>query len=221
MSKPAFEYIVVEGPIGAGKTLLAQGLAAILDNDLLLERAVDNPFLPRFYADPQTAALPAQLYFLFERVKQLKAFRQKDLFASAQVVANFLIQKDRLFAEAVLDPDELELYRQVYDHLVTDAPTPDLVIYLQAPVPLLLQRIQERGDPYEKNITADYLRKISAAYVDFFYNYNDSPLLIVNVEELDFAATGSCELLLDFLNHRLGAGRHYFNPREIMNIEDE
>lgn len=217
MSKPAFEHIVVEGPIGAGKTLLAQGLAAILDNDLLLERAADNPFLPRFYADPQTAALPAQLYFLFERVKQLKALRQKDLFAPAHV-ANFLIQKDRLFAKAVLDPDELELYRQVYDHLVSDAPTPDLVIYLQAPVPFLLRRIHERGDPYEKNITEDYLRKISAAYVDFFYNYNDSPLLIVNVEELDFAAAGSCELLLDFLNHRLGSGRHYFNPRDIMRI---
>jgi len=220
MSKPAFEYIVVEGPIGAGKTLLAKGLAATLDNDLLLERAADNPFLPRFYEDPQTAALPAQLYFLFERVKQLKALRQKDLFASAKV-ANFLIQKDRVFAGVVLDPDELELYRQVYDHLVSDAPTPDLVIYLQAPVPLLLQRIHERGAPYEKNITEDYLRKISAAYVDFFYNYNDSPLLVVNVEELDFAAAGSCELLLDFLNHRLGPGRHYFNPREIMNIDDE
>lgn len=220
MSKPAFEYIVVEGPIGAGKTLLAKGLAATLDNDLLLERAADNPFLPRFYEDPQTAALPAQLYFLFERVKQLKAIRQKDLFVSAQV-ANFLIQKDRLFAKVVLDPDELELYCQVYDHLVIEAPTPDLVIYLQAPVPLLLQRIQERGHPHEKNITEDYLRKISDAYVDFFYNYNDSPLLIVNVEELDFAAPGSCELLLDFLNHRLGSGRHYFNPRQIMNIQDE
>ena len=211
MSKPAFEYIVVEGPIGAGKTLLAQGLAAILDNDLLLERAADNPFLPRFYADPQAAALPAQLYFLFERVKQLKALRQKDLFAPAHV-ANFLIQKDRLFAKAVLDPDELELYRQAYDHLVSDAPTPDLVIYLQAPVPFLLRRIHERGDPYEKNITEDYLRKISAAYVDFFYNYNDSPLLVVNVEELDFAAAGSCELLLDFLNHRLGPGRNPTPP---------
>lgn len=220
MSKPAFEYIVVEGPIGAGKTLLAKGLAAILDNDLLLERAADNPFLPKFYEDPQTAALPAQLYFLFERVKQLKAIRQKDLFASAQV-ANFLIQKDKLFAKVVLDPDELELYRQVYDHLVIDAPTPDLVIYLQAPVPLLLQRIHERGNPHEQNITENYLRKIAAAYVDFFYNYNDSPLLIVNVEELDFAAAGSCELLLDFLKHRLGSGRHYFNPREIMNIQDE
>lgn len=208
------DYIVVEGPIGVGKTTLAQRLAATFKTDLMLEQAADNPFLARFYKDPQAAALPAQLYFLFQRARQIENLRQTDMFRPARVT-DFLIQKDRLFAEVTLSKDELELYYQVYNHLTLEAPVPDLVIYLQAPVDTLFKRVRERGVDYEKNINEDYLQRVANAYIEFFYHYNDSPLLIVNTEDFNLATgSGDFNVLLNYIRE-LPPGRHYFNPQSL------
>lgn len=214
MSKVSPEYIVVEGPIGVGKTTLAKRLAEALGTDLMLEGDADNPFLARFYQDPKGAALPTQLHFLFQRVRQIEALRQADMFKPS-LVADFLMQKDRLFAGITLDDHELNLYDQVYTRLVPEAPAPDLVIYLQAGVDDLVRRVFERGIGYERSISEQYLKKVADAYVDFFYNYNQSPLLIVNTADFDLANnTPNFEMLLRYIQD-LAPGRHYFNPREL------
>jgi len=207
-------YIVVEGPIGVGKTTLAQRLAAALKADLLLELAAENPFLPRFYQQPESSALPTQLHFLFQRARQLESLRQTDMFRQA-LVADFMIQKDRLFAEVTLAPAELELYYQAYNHLTLEAPAPDLVIYLQASVDSLLRRVRERGIDYEQNIHEHYLGRVANAYIEFFYYYQEAPLLIVNTEDFNLA-TGSEDFNL-LLNHirELPPGRHYLNPQSL------
>lgn len=214
MSRALPEYVVVEGPIGVGKTSLAKRLADTLKTDIMLEMAEENPFLPRYYEDPGSAALPAQLHFLFQRARQIESLRQSDMFRPSRV-ADFLIQKDRLFAQATLNEDELELYYQVYNRLTLDAPAPDLVVYLQAPVETLLRRVRERGIDYEKSINEEYLQIISDAYIEFFYHYNDSPLLIVNTDDFNLVDdSGNYELLLDYIRS-LPRGRHFFNPREL------
>ena len=173
-----------------------------------------NPFLSKFYQDPGSAALPAQLHFLFEHVGQIRTLRQADLFKSNQV-ADFLIQANKLFAEATLSRDELDLYYQIYNNLIIDAPVPDLVIYLQASVDVLIKRIRAHGRDYEKKIDKDYLQRISDAYTDFFYHYHASPLLIINTTDLDFTGDrGDYCVLLDYLSD-LSPGRHYFNPQEL------
>ena len=214
MDKDTFGYIVVEGPVGVGKTGLAKRLAVNLDINLLLERAIGNPFLPEIYQHPGSAALSAQLHFLFEHVKQVRALRQADLFSPNQV-ADFLIQANRLFAEATLTPDELDLYYQVYNILIDDAPVPDLVIYLQSSVEVMVKRIRARDGNHEIKIDRDYLQKISDAYTDFFYHYDASSLLIVNTTDLDFSdERGDYDVLLNYLEG-VGPGRHYFNPQEL------
>jgi deoxyadenosine/deoxycytidine kinase len=211
MTEKVPEYIVVEGPIGVGKTTLAQRLADTYRTGLMLELAAENPFLPRFYQNPAAVALPAQLHFLFQRAKQLESLRQTDMFKPAQI-ADFLIQKDQLFARVTLSDDELDLYLQVYNRLTLEAPVPDLVIYLQAPVNVLMKRINARGIEYEKRMDENYLQRIADAYIEFFYHYNDSPLLIVNTEDFDLANdAGDYEFLIQYINH-LSPGRHYFNP---------
>lgn len=208
------DYIVVEGPIGVGKTTLAKRLADTFSTELMLETAYDNPFLPGFYENPKASALPTQLYFLFQRAKQLEQYRQKDLFNQVQI-ADFLIEKDRLFAQVTLGSDEFDLYQQVYDRLTLEAPVPDLVIYLQAPVEILLKRIIKRGVEYEKYIDEGYLKKITNAYIDFFYNYSASPLLIVNTDDFDLVkGIKNYNVLLEYIRN-LPPGRHYFNPSEI------
>ena len=207
-------YIVVEGPIGVGKTTLAKRLAHAFQSDLMLEQAQDNPFLPRFYQDPAHAALPTQLFFLFQRAQQIQSLRQGDLFQPARIV-DFLIDKDPLFASLTLSKDELDLYYQVYGKMTLDAPEPDLVIYLQAPVDVLLQRIQTRAIDYEQLIDEDYLRRVAEAYVDFFYHYDRSPLLIVNTANINLAEGEQDFRLLMERIRDLTPGRHYFNPGAI------
>jgi len=215
VSRVSPEYIVIEGPIGVGKTTLAIRLADALGTDLMLESASENPFLPKFYQDPKSAALPTQLHFLFQRLRQMEALRQTDLFKPS-LVSDFLVQKDKLFAGITLSDHELDLYNQIYSRLALDeAPAPDLVIYLQANVDDLQRRVYERGNNYERNINEQYLKSVADAYIDFFYNYDQSPLLIVNTVDFDLARnTGNFQMLLEYIQD-LAPGRHYFNPKEL------
>ncbi len=204
-------YIVIEGPIGVGKTTLAKKLAESFGSELLLEGAAENPFMPRFYENPRAAALSTQLFFLLQRARQMQEMRQGDMFNPVRI-ADFLMEKDRLFAELTLDDDELKLYEQVYDQLTIDVPRPDLVVYLQAPVEVLLNRIENRGIHHERLIEAAYLRRLSDAYVEFFYNYSEAPLLIVNAADIDFANNpNDYEQLLERLKS-VTSGRHFYNP---------
>lgn len=207
----AHRYIVVEGPIGVGKTSLARRLADSLGGELVLEQADTNPFLERFYRDPVGAALPAQLHFLFQRVQQLAALRQEDLFASVRV-ADYLLEKDRLFARVILDEAEYGLYEQIYSRMVVDPPTPDLVIYLQAPVDVLLERIGRRRIKAEQLIERAYLEKLNEAYARFFHDYDAAPLLIVNAAAIDPVANEADFTELQGVIQRMKRGRLYFNP---------
>ncbi|MCV6606301.1 MAG: deoxynucleoside kinase [Porticoccaceae bacterium] len=205
-------YIAVEGPIGVGKTSLAKRLAGQFDYDTLLEQPELNPFLERFYQDPQGAALPTQLHFLFQRARQLEELRQGDMFQHMWV-ADFVIEKDPLFAQVTLDDDELRIYQQVYQQLTIDAPRPDLVVYLQAPTEVLLERIDNRGIESEQQIDPHYLARLNDAYTQFFYYYDQSPLLIVNAAEINPVENqGDFDNLVSHLS-RIKSGRHYFNPQ--------
>lgn len=205
-------FIAIEGPIGVGKTTLARYLADTFNYEILLECAEENPFLQRFYADEPNSALPTQLFFLFQRAQQINSMRQDDMFQPVRV-ADFLIDKDRLFAEVTLDEDELRLYSQVYDHVTIDAPAPDLVIYLQAPVEVLLERIKDRGVFAEQSITHDYLLRLNEAYARFFHYYERSPLLIVNAAEIDWVNNPKDYKNLVETLLATQKGRHYYNPK--------
>jgi deoxyadenosine/deoxycytidine kinase len=210
MSLTRYRYIVVEGPIGAGKTSLTHKLAERLNADTLLENASDNPFLPRFYQEPKRYALPTQLHFLFDRSRQLRELAQGDLFR-AGTVSDFLIDKDMLFARLNLDDDEFELYQKVYADLALQAPTPDLVIYLQAPLDALQERVKRRGIEYERSMDAGYLQRLANAYSEFFHRYEAAPLLIVNTSHLNFAQSeADFELLLERMSKMRGP-REFFN----------
>ena len=210
MAEPSFRYIVVEGPIGVGKTTLAKRLAASFGGEALLEAPEENPFLPRFYEDPRMTALATQLFFLLQRVRQLEDIRQSDMFSTVRI-GDFMIEKDRLFAELTLDPDELALYRRVHAQIVGETVAPDLMIYLQAPVDVLLRRIAARGTSYEDSMDPRYLDRVACAYTRFFHHYEDAPLVIVNAAEIDFARGDDYELLFDKLRS-ISKGRHYLNP---------
>ncbi len=211
MSKDRPGYIVIEGPIGVGKTSLAQRLAQSFETDLVLEGANENPFLERFYEDPRKGALPAQLFFLFQRARQMESMLQADMFQPVRG-SDFLIEKDRLCAELTLDAEELKLYEQVYDHVTVDAPEPDLVIYLQAPVDVLLKRIARRGIKYERNIDAGYLDRLSEAYARMFLHYDAAPLLIVNAAHINLVdSDADYEALLEQI-HSPRKGMQSFNP---------
>ena len=206
-------YIVVEGPIGAGKTSLARQLADHLSADMLLEQPEDNPFLPRFYDDMQRFALPTQLTFLFQRVDQLRGLTQVDMFREP-TVSDFLLDKDPLFARLNLSQDEYALYEKVYGHLKPQTPTPDLVIYLQAPVDTLVHRVQMRGADYERSIPDEYLARLADAYSRFFYQYDEAPCLIINSERLNFVdVPAHLDLLLARVSS-MRARREFFNLGE-------
>lgn len=208
-------FIVVEGPIGVGKTSLARRLAASFNGELVLEPSGENPFLERFYKSGRRGALPAQLFFLFQRARQMEDLRQSDLFSPIRI-ADFHLDKDELFAEATLDREEMSLYRQIRDKLDIEAPLPDLVVYLQAPADALLQRIARRGIPYERMIDRAYLEKLADAYARHFYNFDESPLLIVNAAEIDpIGNEADYQLLFEQIRGTTG-GRHFFNPAAAM-----
>ena len=207
----AHRHVVIEGPIGVGKTSLARKLAVLYGADLVLERAEENPFLERFYRSPRTGAFPAQLFFLFQRARQMQQLRQADLFAPVRV-ADFLLEKDRLFARVTLDDEEYALYEQVYERLSIDAPVPDLVVYLQAPVEVLQDRIARRGIRYEQGMEREYLERLVDAYTRFFHLYDATPLLIVNAGDVDFIGNDDHFAQLQAEVNRPRRGRHYFNP---------
>ena len=208
---PAQRYIVIEGPIGVGKTSLARRLAETLEAELVLEQDAQNPFLERFYKNPKSGALPAQLFFLFQRAQQLGSLKQQDLFAPRRV-ADYLFEKDRLFAGLTLDQAEMALYDQVASRLAVDPPKPDLVVYLQAPVETLLQRIAKRGIGYESGIDAQYLTRLNDAYARFFHEYDRAPLLIVNAANIDPVQNQADFEELVGAIRRMKKGRMYYNP---------
>ena len=209
------KFIAVEGPIGAGKTTLSKLLADSFGYDTSLEQPSENPFLPDFYINPSQAALATQLFFLFQRVKQMQDLKQADIF-SLNRVSDFLLDKDKLFAKATLSAEELKLYEQIYQYLSIDLPTPDLVIYLQAETKTLYERVMHRGIEMEKTISFDYLELLNETYKEFFFEYERSPVLIVNSDYLDLQTSKSdynllLEKLLDYFNNPEGS-KMYFNP---------
>ncbi len=205
-----YRYIAIEGPIGAGKTSLARRLAEHSGADLLLEQPQNNPFLSGFYQDTKRWALATQLFFLFQRVNQLSGLKQLDMFARP-TVADFLFDKDPLFARINLSDEEYALYDKVFVHLKPQTPTPDLVVYLQAPVDTLIERVHRRGIDFEQSIPAEYLARLADAYTRFFYQYSEAPLLIVNSERLNFVDDAAhVELLLGRIAGMRGQ-REFFN----------
>lgn len=213
MNLEKYRYIVVEGPIGAGKTTLARRIAEAWGAQTLLEMPEDNPFLEKFYRDAARYALPAQLFFLFQRMNQLRDLAQTDLF-NAPVISDFLLDKDPIFARLTLGDDELNLYRQLYEHLSPQVPQPDLVIYLQAQPETLVARVKKRGVPMEAGISETYLYRLCESYSRFFYHYESAPLLIVNTEHLNpIGRDEDFNLLLTHIRNMRGK-REFFSRGE-------
>jgi deoxyadenosine/deoxycytidine kinase len=205
------KYIVVEGPIGVGKTNLVNRLADSFSGSVLLEKPENNPFLEKFYLNPEQSALPTQLSFLMQRVKLSKTLQQDDLFTDLQI-ADFMMEKDKIFANITLDDDELAIYNMVYDNITLQNRIPDLVIYLQASLPVLKTRLSNRGIGYEQRVEDAYLKKLSDSYADFFHYYDASPLLIVNAEQIDLVnSEDDYNNLLEQIG-TIKSGKQFYNP---------
>lgn len=219
MNLQNYKYVVVEGPIGAGKTTLTKKIAAHIGAQVLLEQPESNPFLEKFYYDPTRYALATQMFFLLQRINQLRDLAQSNLFNDSvenagAVVSDFLLDKDPIFANLTLVDDELKMYQQLYNQLRPQTPTPDLVIYLQAEPDKLIERIKKRGIPMESGITPDYLKRLCESYSRFFYDYEAAPLLIVNNEHMDLSGSDAdFELLLARIDSMRGK-REFFNRGE-------
>lgn len=213
MSFDKYKYVVVEGPIGVGKTSLSRKLAESFGAQTLLELPEENPFLEKFYRDPARNALPAQMFFLFQRMNQLRDLKQTDMF-DARIVSDFLLEKDPIFARLTLGDDELKLYQQLYDHLRPQAAAPDLVVYLQAQPETLIDRVRRRGIPMEAGVSESYLYRLCESYSRFFYHYDAAPLLIVNTEHLNpIERDEDYALLLKRIENMRGR-REFFNLGE-------
>jgi deoxyguanosine kinase len=209
---PLPKYIAIEGPIGVGKTTLANKIASTFNYDAFLEQPTENPFLKNFYRNPSQSALATQLFFLFQRMQQIQDLKQRSLFEAVRV-ADFLIEKDRLFAEVTLSNEEMDLYDKVYDHITLDAPSPDLVIYLQAPIDVLKDRITKRGNINEQYLTLEYLEKLNDAYSRFFLDYNDAPLLIINAADINLESNeADYESLITTIMSN-PKGKNFINPQ--------
>ena len=208
-----YKFIVVEGPIGVGKTTLARKLANNLNSELLLEKFLENPFLEKFYKDIDKYALSTQLHFLLQRKADLSKLDSVGS-NNKNYVSDYFINKDKLFAKTVLSRNEFELYTKIFDALNITIPKPDLIIYLQAEPDILLERIKLRGNGFEINITKDYLQKITDAYTQFFYSYKESPLLIINTSRVDVNKSHDYVMLLDEISKDI-KGKNYFNPSTI------
>ena len=208
-----YKFIVVEGPIGVGKTTLARKLANNLNSELLLEKFLENPFLEKFYKDIDKYALSTQLHFLLQRKADLSKLDSVGS-NNKNYVSDYFINKDKLFAKTVLSRNEFELYTKIFDALNITIPKPDLIIYLQAEPDILLERIKLRGNGFEKNITKHYLQKIIDAYTQFFYSYKESPLLIINTSHVDVNKSHDYVMLLDEISKDI-KGKNYFNPSTI------
>ena len=210
-NKKRIDYLVIEGPIGVGKTSIARKLANDFSAELLLELVDENPFLKQFYKDIKKFSLPTQLYFLLSRLEILQKLQQRDIF-SCMIVSDFLLEKDQLFARLLLDDKQFDLYRKIYHNLQVPSIRADLVVYLQAPVSVLMERIRERGRAFEQTIDAEYLNHLNNAYLDFFYHYKKSPVLIVNTVDVDFINNKDeyCRLKEHIL--KVESAKYYYNP---------
>lgn len=212
ISRPELHHIAIEGAIGAGKTTLAQMLAERLGGRLLLERFEENPFLPKFYEDPEHYAFQTQIFFLLSRYKQQQELFQADLFHDF-VITDYIFDKDKIFAYLTLADEELKLYETLLAAIEKNIPTPDLVIYLQCSVDRLMSNIRSRGRRMEENMSEEYIRDLNEAYNYFFFRYKSSPLLIVKATEIDFV--NNEEDFDDLLGQILRADRapvEYYNP---------
>lgn len=204
-------YIAVEGCIGAGKSTVAHLLADRLNGELIVEAPHGNPFLERFYSGVSRAALPSQLYFLLHRTQLAGRIKKDDLFPTTRI-SDFLLERDRVYAECTLAADELKVYDMVREAVAVDPPAPDLVLYLQAPVRTLLKRIANRGIAMERRITTEYLERLNEAMARFILDYDEAPVLIVNTQAIDLANNDAhIELLLNEME-RVRSGRTYFDP---------
>ena len=209
---PLPKYIAIEGPIGVGKTTLANKIAETFNYDAFLEQPAENPFLKNFYRNPSQSALATQLFFLFQRMQQIQDLKQRSLFENVRV-ADFLIEKDRLFAEVTLSNEEMNLYDKVYEHITLDAPTPDLVIYLQAPIEILKERITKRGNINQQYLTLDYLERLNDAYSRFFLDYKDAPLLIINAANINLESNEKDYETLIAMIMSNPKGKNFVNPQ--------
>jgi deoxyguanosine kinase len=206
-------YIAVEGPIGVGKTSFARLLARELNARLILEEVEDNPFLERFYDDAEKYALPVQLYFLLTRYKQQRELAQQDLFAQA-TISDYLFAKDRIFATLNLAPDELALYDNVYRLLDAQMPRPDLVVFMSARIEVLIERLRKRNRDFERDISVEYLERVSSSFRDFFFYYDEAPLLVVDTSEIDFVEdSDDLRDLIREIDHA-GQGVQHYVPRK-------
>jgi len=205
------KYVVVEGPIGVGKTSLAKMIGAEFQARCVFEKVEDNPFLAKFYEDPETYAFQNQIFFLLSRYQQQRELSQQNLFHQ-NTVADYLFAKDKIFATLTLSSEELSLYQQLYELLDPRVPKPDLVVYLQARPEILYKRIKKRDKSYEKSVTLEYLKDVAQAYNQFFFHYDETPLLVVNTSEIDFVSSSKdlADLIKEINN--MGSGTQHYIP---------